>query len=45
MYKIRNEKTLPKFSNISINGMGKYVRRPDAAIAKNGRDAYDIERT
>lgn len=41
--KIKNEKALPNFSNITTNGIGIYVRRPDVVIGKKGRDLYHTE--
>lgn len=41
--KIRNGKALPNFSNVTINGIGIYVRKPDVIIGKKGRDLYHIE--
>lgn len=42
---MKNEKALPNFSNVIINGIGIYVRRPDVVIGKKGRDLYHIENT
>lgn len=41
--KIKNEKALPNFSNITINGIGIYVRKADVVIGRKGRDLYHIE--